>query len=217
MLEKAVGRLERRLESLAKSVRDGKLKDRTVEERRIGRWLGRFTRAEPLFEVQLLPETGELKDMWIVRKEHRERWAELSNGAYLSRTNLTGRGPEELWKTYMQLNQAESSFRICKTDLGIRPVYHQRAERVRSHIFVCFLALALWRSLEMWMNSKGLGTCARKLLCEMKEVRSMDVLVDVKDRNPARLRLVGRPEKHLSELLDAMGVKLPNRPKYIKM
>ncbi len=153
----------------------------------------------------------------IVRKEHRERWAELSNGAYLSRTNLTGRGPEELWKTYMQLNQAESSFRICKTDLGIRPVYHQRAERVRSHIFVCFLALALWRSLEMWMNSKGLGTCARKLLCEMKEVRSMDVLVDVKDRNPARLRLVGRPEKHLSELLDAMGVKLPNRPKNIKM
>ena len=217
MLEKAVERLERRLESLAKSVREGKLKDRATAERRIGRWLGRFTRAESLFEVRLLPENGPINDVCIIRKEHKERYAELSHGAYLLRTNLNGHEPEELWKIYMQLNQAESSFRICKSDLGIRPVYHQKSERVRAHIFVCFLALALWRSLEMWMDSKGLGTCARKLINEMKEVRSMDVLLDVKDRNPARLRIVGRPEKHLSELLDTLGVKLPNRPKNIKM
>ena len=217
MLEKAVERLERRLEDLAKSVREGKLKDRTVAERRIGRWFGRFTRAESLFEVQLLPESGELKDVRIVRKEQKERYANLTHGAYILRTNLTKQEPDELWKIYMQLNQAESSFRICKSDLGIRPVYHQRAERVRAHIFVCFLALSLWRSLEMWMNSKGLGTCARKLLDEMKEVRSMDVLLDVKDRNPVRLRVVGKPEKHLLELLHRLGVKLPNRPKNIKM
>lgn len=217
MLAKAAKRLEHRLETLRDSVREGRLRNRGAAERRIGRWLGRFTRAEELFEVKLLPETGKLKDVRITRRKDKVDWTELAHGAYLLRTNLTGYEPAALWKIYMQLNQAENAFRICKSDLGIRPVYHQKTARVQAHVFVCFLGLVLWKSLEMWMKAKGLGTCARKLLEEMREVRSMDVVLKVKDHNPARLRVVGRPEKRLLELLHLLDIKLPNRPKFIKM
>lgn len=81
---------------------------------------------------------------------------------------------------------------------------------------VCFLALAMWKSLEQWMKAKGLGTCARQLLEEMQEVRSMDVLLPVKDRSALRLRVVGRPEKRLQILLQHRGLPLPNRSRKIQ-
>ena len=116
----------------------------------------------------------------------------------------------------MQLTQAEAAFRITKSDLGLRPVFHQKAGRVEAHILVCFLALAMWKSLEQWMKAKGLGTCARQLLEEMQEVRSMDVLLPVKERPALRLRVVGRPEKRLQILLQHLGLPLPNRSKKIQ-
>jgi len=72
--------------------------------------------------------------------------------------------PAKLWRWYMQLTQAEAAFRTAKSDIGLRPVYHRKTERVEAHLLVCFLSLALWRSLEMWMLGKGLGSNARKLV-----------------------------------------------------
>lgn len=76
----------------------------------------------------------------------------------------------------------EDAFRVTKSDLGMRPIYHRRADRTQAHILVCFLALAMWRTLEQWMSGCGLGTAPRKLLEEMREIRSLDVLLPTRDK-----------------------------------
>jgi len=216
MLRKHAERLEQKLRAVQASVRAGRLRNRATAERRIGRWLGRFTRAEDLFRVELLPVEGPLENVRIERRQHVETWAAMAQGAYLLRSNIEGEEPARLWQWYIQLTQAEAAFRTSKSDLGLRPVFHQKAERVEAHILVCFLALVLWRSLEQWMSAKGLGTCARRLVAEMKEVRSLDVVLNVKDHGPVRLRVVGQPAKPLQQLLQRLGLSLPNRPKQME-
>lgn len=138
------------------------------------------------------------------------------------RTNCTENDPAQIWKWYVQLNEAEECFRIGKSDLNLRPVFHQKSERVEAHILVCFLTLALWRCLEMWMKLKGLGDCARQLLKEVATVRSMDVILPVKtaenSEGPAelRLRVVARPDKPVAELLAHLGLELPQMPKIVE-
>jgi transposase len=121
----------------------------------------------------------------------------------------------------MQLTQAEDAFRISKSDLSLRPVYHQKTERVEAHILVCFLSLALWRTLEMWMRGKGLGNCARQLLKEIATVRSLDVVLPVKETasqnmHEVRLRVVARPDRPVAELLVRLGLDLPTAPKMVQ-
>ena len=132
------------------------------------------------------------------------------------RTNLQGRSATELWQTYIGLTQIEDSFRITKHDLGLRPIYHHKQDRTQAHILVCFLALVMWRTLQHWMQTSGLGTAPRKLLEEMAEVRSLDVVLPTRTGREIRLRTVSRPEKHLAILLQRLGLPLPNRPKRIQ-
>ena len=89
-------------------------------------------------------------------------------------------------------------------------------QRVEAHILVCFSALALWRTLEMWMRSKAMGTCARQLLLEVSTIRSMDVILPVKNRGQLRLRVVARPDKPVAQLLAHLGLALPNSPKIVQ-
>jgi len=106
---------------------------------------------------------GHASALKITERAERSQWAEQAHGAYLLRTNCTEKDPAQLWKWYIQLSQAEDTFRISKSDLSLRPVFHQKTQRVEAHILVCFLSLALWRALEMWMRGQGLGNCARQL------------------------------------------------------
>ncbi len=217
MLERQVKRLEDQLKKIALGVQKGKLKDASRIERRIGRWLGRNPKAELLFDVDLVRDTeGHLKDLKIERRKDRTDWAEKVNGCYILRTNLTEEDPAALWKAYMHLVQAEKAFRMEKSDLGIRPIFHQTEERVEAHIFVCFLALAMYKCLELWMIKARLGASPAKLLEEFREIRSMDVILPVKNHNPVHLRLVGRPQDSTRVLLHHLGLKLPNRPQIIQ-
>ena len=215
MLGRQLDRLEEKLRGLQQSIRNGRLRTAGVAERRIGRWLGRFPAAAGMMQAEVVCRSGIPADLTITRREACREWAELSHGAYLLRTNITEKDPAKLWRTYMNLNQAEQAFRISKSDLGLRPVWHQREDRVQAHVFICFLALAMWRSLELWMKAAGLGTCARQVLAEVKTIRSLDVVLPVKDRPPVRLRLVSRPEPYVLELLHRLGLKIPNRAKKV--
>lgn len=129
------------------------------------------------------------------------------------RTNYASAEPAALWRWYVQLTQAEAAFRVDKSDLGLRPVFPQKAKRVRAHILVCFLALALWRVLEQWMASKGLGNCARQLLKELEQLHSMEVVLPTDSGVELRLPVVAQPEKELGQLLGRLG--LPQRPKIL--
>ena len=157
----------------------------------------------------------------IIERGERSAWAGHAHGAYLLRTNCTEQDPAKLWRWYIQLCQAEDAFRISKSDLGLRPVFHQKTERVEAHILVCFLSLALWRTLEMWMRGKGLGDCARQLIKEIATVRSMDVVLPVREgeaetTRKLRLRVVARPDRPVAELLHRLGLELPSAPKIVQ-
>ena len=146
------------------------------------------------------------------QKTHRPK------GAYLLRPNGEETDPAPLWRWEIQLVQAEAAFRSAKSDPGLRPIYHQLEDRVQAPILVCFLALALWRTLEPWMHAKGLGTCARQLLKNVAGLKSMDVLLPVKrgeTTREVRRRVVPTPEPETAQLLAHLGLRLPKGPREI--
>src|SRR6184192_533847 len=122
--------MERALQALEKSIVTGRLKDRHKMERRLGKIQARHPSVNDLYEISLR-ETGEgVRLSWHMR-EDRRRWHESREGAYLLRTNLQAETPEELWSKYMQLTEAEASFRALKSELSIRPLFHQKERRVK--------------------------------------------------------------------------------------
>lgn len=222
MIQLARKRLRAQLDKTHASLQKRPAREPGVIERRIGRWLGRFPAAERLMEVTVERNAqGQASGLHIAERAEHSAWAELAHGAYLLRTNCPEKDPAKLWRWYMQLSQAEDAFRISKSDLSLRPVFHQKTERVEAHILICFLTLALWRTLEMWMRGKGLGTCSRQLLKEVATVRSMDVVLPVKETQSqetreVRLRVVARPDRLVSELLVRLGLDLPSVPKAVQ-
>ncbi len=138
-------------------------------------------------------------------------WVERSAGCYPLRSNIHDWTEEELWRTYIQLTEAEAAFRIHKTDLSIRPIWHQREDRVRAHVFVCFLAYVLWKTLELWQAEAGLGHSPRTILDELKLIQSSDVVLPTVDGRVIRLRCVVRPSTEHAILLDRLGIELPRR------
>lgn len=218
ILNRFITRLETGLLKLKEQAEKSKRPDRQRVERRIGRLLERNSRASSLFDVTVeerQTEQGQRLAVTIKKQEERTEWAFHTSGSYLLRTNWTGTDPKELWKLYIQLTQAEDAFRTTKSDLGLRPVYHQTADRTEAHILVCFLALAMWRTLQQWMECAGLGTAPRKFLEEMREIRSLDVVLPAKDKT-IRLRTVSKAPQPLRILLQQLNLPLPNQPKIIE-
>ena len=138
-------------------------------------------------------------------------WAALSEGAYLLRSNITDWSDQQLWKAYIQLTQAEAAFRIQKDQLNVRPIWHQREDRVQAHILVCFLAFVLWKSLEMWQQRAGLGNSPRTILEELARIQSNDVVLPTTTHGQIRLRCVTQPDPAQAALLDRLGIVLPKR------
>ena len=183
-------------------------------ERQIGRLLERNSRAASLFTVTVTEKDGRLS-IDIKKNEERYQWALETGGSYILRTNWTQTDPKTLWNTYIQLTEVEDAFRTAKHDLGLRPIYHQKQDRTQAHILVCFLSLTLWRTLQQWMKTSGLGTAPRKLLEEMREIKSLDVLLPTREKT-IRLRVAATPSPQLKILLQRMKLLLPNRPKVIE-
>jgi hypothetical protein len=219
MLERQREALCQELARIDRALRSHPQADMEAVGRRIGRWQGKYPAAARLIEATLQRD-GEGRACGLIVNTRTDvgQWAEHAHGAYLLRTNCTEKDPAQLWRWYIQLTQAEAAFRTAKSELRLRPIYHQKTERVEAHILVCFLALAMWRTLEMWMHGKGLGTCASKLLAEIGTIKSVDVLLPVKRGGTIanmRLRVVTRPEPRVAELLARLGLELPTRSRII--
>jgi transposase len=215
ILNRFVKRLGDKLAKLAERAEQGKIRDKQKVERQIGRLLERNSRAASLFTV-IVTEKDTRLSIDIQRNEERYEWAVETGGSYLLRTNWPETDPKVLWSTYIQLTQVEDAFRTTKYDLGMRPIFHQKQNRTQAHILVCFLSLVLWRTLQQWMKASGLGTAPRKLLEELRELKSLDVLLPARDKT-IRLRLVATAPQALKVLLQRMKLPLPNRPRIIEM
>ena len=205
-------RIEAALEKLAESCR--KRKHRVgVLERRIGRVLERNSRAAGLFCVEVKEEAGRAQVVWSKVKQWRE-WAHLREGCYLLRTNICDWSAAALWEAYIQLTQAEAAFRLHKQDLSLRPIWHQKAERVQAHILVCFLAYVLWKALGQLCQRAGLGEEPRRVFEELAQLRTVEVVLPTRGGLELRRRCVTEPTKHQAILLHKLGLTLP---KHLKM
>ena len=182
-------------------------------ERRVGRLLGQNPRAARLFHVTVgtRPDGG-ASIRWR-RRAAVQAWARASQGCYLLRSNVADWDAADLWRAYMHLTDAEAAFRIQKTDLRIRPVWHQTAGRVQAHLLVCFLAYVLRKTLEGWMARAGLGNSPTTVLEELARIHSTDVVAPTTDGRTIRLRCVVRPDKAQNVLLEHLGLRLPQRLK----
>jgi transposase len=176
---------------------------------RVGKLMGQNTRAAGAFKTKVeADEKGRATLTWEKVQSWRE-WARLSEGCYLLRSNVRDWSDEELWRAYMQLTQAEGAFRIHKSDLSLRPVWHQKQGRVEAHVLVCFLAFVLWKTLAQWCKNAGLGDEPRKVLDELAQVATVDVVLETRCGRVIRKRCVTTPTKHQSILLDQLKLSLP--------
>jgi transposase len=216
ILNRFENRIEESLTKMAAACAKRKLKAKELE-RRIGRLLGKNSRAEHLFEVVTAVRADGGTDVSWSRREDVRTWSELSEGCYMLRTNVNDWTAEDLWKAYIQLTQAEAAFSICKNDLSLRPVWHQKEERVQAHILVCFLAYALWKVLDLKCRNAGLGDSARKVLDEISAIQMVDVVLPTKAGFEIRKKCVSLPEPHLAILLHKLKLQMPSNLKTRKM
>jgi hypothetical protein len=129
----------------------------------------------------------------------------------LLRTNLEGETAEELWKKYIQLTEAEAAFRALKSELSIRPLFHQREPRVKAHILVAFLGYALWVTLKHLLRRNHSGLSPAQALDRLATVQSADIILPTTDRREIRLRRVTAPSPEQNELLGLLNLRLPER------
>jgi transposase len=177
---------------------------------RIARLMAHNTRAAGLFEVSTrTDEQGAAQLIWRRKTEWRD-WARLSQGCYLLRSNVSDWTGEELWRAYIQLTEAEAAFRIHKSELSLRPIWHQRQDRVAAHILVCFLTYVLWKTLALWCERAGLGSDPRKVFEELRQIQLVDVVLPTRQGVVLRKRCVTRPSQHQAILLQRLGLHLPS-------
>jgi len=208
-IETALARLQGRIARAKKPI------EASATERQIGRLLGRNSRAAARYQIRLVEDPAtpaRLRLAWSMRPEWDE-WSRTSEGCYVLRTNLSDWTSEDLWRTYIQLSEAEAAFRIHKSELSIRPIWHQRQDRVLAHILVCFLAYVLWKTLEQWQSRAGLGNSPRTILEELTAIQSTDVVLPTATlpERELRLRCVVRPDRAQAALLQRIGLPLPER------
>jgi transposase len=187
-------------------------------ERQIGRILDQNSRAAGKYLVQVEEACDRPSRLKLCITEN-QAWSASTaaiQGCYLLRTNVSSWTEAALWQTYTQLTDAEAAFRVQKDQLSIRPVWHQREDRVQAHIFVCFLAYVLWKTLEPWQQRAGLGNSPRTLLDELAQIHSADVVLPTTNGRQLRVRCVLKPERSHALLLERLGLELPRRLQILK-
>ena len=209
-------RIEEGLRKLETACRMRKQNPLAIAQR-VGRLLGNNTRAAGLFQVQVEADSNGAARLRCSKSEQWRNWAQLSEGCYLLRSNVIDWTPQELWRAYIQLTEAEDAFHIQKSDLRIRPVWHQKPERVEAHILVCFLAYVLWKTLEQQCRQAGLGDEPRQVFGELSEIALVDVVLPTRSGVTLRKRCIGQPNQHQLALLQHLGLSLPSIPESAQM
>jgi transposase len=218
--------MERALQALEKSIASGRLKDRYKMERRLGRIQARHPQVNDLFEVTLRDTPAGVRLLWEMKKD-REAWRDLREGAYMLRTNLQADSAEQMWSMYMQLTEAEASFRALKSELSIRPLFHQKESRVKAHILVAFLGYALWVTLKHLLQRRPAMVpqlsasgavhvqplSPMKALALLSTLQSADIVLPTTDGREIRLRRITEPTAEQKSLLHRLGLSLPERLK----
>jgi transposase len=216
--------MEKALKGLEKTIALGRLKDRNKMERRLGKIQARHPSVNDLYDVSLRDTPEGVRLFWQIKEGH-QKWRESREGAYLLRTNLQVASAEELWSKYMQLTEAEASFRALKSELSIRPLFHQKEPRIKAHVMVAFLGYALWVTLKHLLKRRspievkpsvsGVNNAQplspMKALALLSTLQSADIILPTTDGREIRLRRITEPTTEQKSLLQQLGLTLPDR------
>jgi hypothetical protein len=230
--ERAMRRRQRRglataLKKLHKRIHAGRLKKRDKILEAIGRLKERYPKGRPFVRITVSDAPVSLSYAWDVGKF---RDALVRDGAYLLRSNQAGWSAQEFWQTYIQLTVVERAFRVLKSELLLRPIWHHYSCRTQAHIFVCVLAYALWKTLDHLAKRAGLKTLIRKpdpehgdtgpkprpmtpqvILRELSQIHIGDILLETTGGQKLALRRVARPNSEQKRILDALQLEIPER------
>ena len=136
----------------------------------------------------------------------------MRDGMYLLRTNTIQTSPDVIWQRYVLLTQVEAAFKSLKSDLAVRPVYHQLEHRVDAHIFVAFLAYCLMVSLRQKLRYHAPGLTARDVLDKLSKIMMIDVLIPTADGRMLEMCRHTQPEFEHRIILDKLNMDLPEQP-----
>jgi hypothetical protein len=140
------------------------------------------------------------------------RVARKREGKYLLRTNMTADDPALIWRCYMQLCHVEEAFRTLKGDLGLRPVFHHKPERIEAHLFVAFLAYCLLTTLRQMSKACGTGLTPRVILEKLATIQLLDVCLPTTDGRELLLVRHTEPSTDVALLLEHLNLTLPPQP-----
>jgi DDE family transposase len=234
--ERAIRRRQRRglargLKRLDELITKGRLKNRDKILERVGQLTGRFPKARPFVTINVA-KAKQAKLSWSWNRQ-KFKTALSKDGAYLLQSNQKGWSATEFWETYIQLTVVERAFRVLKSELLLRPVWHHFSGRTKAHVMICVLAYALWKTLDYLAKQAGLETVTRKtdpeqpdgaleppkprpmtpevILRELGRIKIGDVLLETTDGQQLSLRRVARPMPEQARILDALKLTLPER------
>jgi transposase len=216
------------LKKLQRRIAQGKLKNRDKMLQALGRLKGKYPKAACLLQLPSLPkQPRDLTWKWNVAKI---KTVLAHDGAYLLRSNQPGWSATELWETYMQLTVVEKAFRVLKSELLLRPVWHHYSGRTQAHVFICVLAYALWKTLDYLLKRAGLQTQIHKpdpsrpqaspkprpmtpevVLRELRKIQIGDIVLESTEGQQLVLRRVARPDAEQSRILKALQLEIPER------
>jgi transposase len=230
--ERAIRRRQRRglardLKKLFLRVQSGRLKKRDKILEAVGRIKARYPKAHRFVTTTVGRDEGAFHYEWKIAPF---KAALVRDGAYLLRSNQEGWSASEFWETYMQLTVVERAFRVMKSNLLLRPIWHHFSGRTQAHVFVCVLAYALWKTLDHLAKRAGLMTVIRKeddkhgdsrakprpmtpevILRELSKLELGDIHLETTDNRKLVLTRVARPQGEAKRILEALQLDVPER------
>jgi transposase len=231
--ERAIRRRQRRglaraLGKLQKRIENGRLKNRDKILESVGRLKGRFPKARSFVTISVT-KTEPAQVHWTWDRD-KFRAALAADGAYLLRSNQGGWTATEFWETYIQLTVVEHAFRVLKSELLLRPVWHHYSGRTQAHVMICVLAYALWKTLDHLAKQAGLKTVIRKpdparptaspksramtpevILRELAQLAIGDIELETTEGETLTLRRVARPKGEQKRILEVLKLEVPER------
>jgi transposase len=205
-----VSKIERALRGLEKRIAEGKLKDRFKMERNLGRIQACHPQVADLYEMKI--EESKPGTRLIGRqKPEQQQWLEAREGAYLLRTNLKADSPPELWKKYIQLTEVEAAFRTLKSELAIRPLFHQLEKRVKAHVLVAFLGYALRVTLKHLLKRSASKYSPAEALKFLSTLHSVDIVLPTIDNKEIWLRRITKLDDNQEKIFHQLQLELPER------
>jgi transposase len=209
MRRKRLARLLRKLRSMRRSLpkRDPLLLRIGAAKKEAGRAFGFVTIRVPKADEEITRQT-----FTFATDKEKLRKAELRDGHYLLRSNLTGEDPGVLWERYVQLTQIEAAFKAMKSELGLRPIYHQLGHRVEAHVLVAFLAYCLLVTLKNRLQALAPGLTPKAVLETLAPMQMLDVIFPTTDGRRLVMPRYTQPTPEQKLLLHQLQLTLPDQP-----